>query len=302
VSQTLLAIVNPAAGGGRCEQLAPAALARLRSAGLTVEEAHTSAPGDARRLAREAYACGVRKFISVGGDGTAYEIVNGILPAALAAGEQGRARLGFLPLGTGNSFLRDFSHAGTEHAITALLEGRSRACDVVRLVHDDGELYYINLLSVGFVADVAAVANRRFKRLGAAGYALAVVLETASLTPRRFCMRLDGGAGWEQETTFVSFCNSRYTGGRMMMAPSADPSDGRLDVIVAGAMGRFALLTAFPRIFSGTHMRLAKISCCHARRIELDVPHAIDLMIDGEVERHRPQRLELLASAIDVSV
>jgi YegS/Rv2252/BmrU family lipid kinase len=302
VSQALLAIVNPAAGGGRCADLAPAALARLRKAGLVVEEVHTTARGHARQLAHEAYGRGVRAFIAVGGDGTAYEIVNGILPQALSAGDRGRVRLGFLPLGTGNSFLRDFSPAGTEHTITALLEGRSRACDVVRLVHDEGELYYINLLSVGFVAEVAAVANRRFKRLGAAGYALAVVLETASLTRSRICMRLDGGAGVEQDTIFVSFCNSRYTGGRMMMAPLADPCDGRLDVIVAGAMGRFALLKAFPRIFSGTHLQLSKISSCHARRVELHVPQAIDLMIDGEVERHLPRKLELLPSAIDVSV
>jgi YegS/Rv2252/BmrU family lipid kinase len=267
---------------------------------VAVEQVTTTGPGDAIRLAREGYARGVRRFVAVGGDGTAYEIANGLLPHALEGSE--RACLGFLPLGTGNSFLRDFSARGTEHAIEALCEGRARACDVVRLEHDDGELYFLNLLSIGFVADVATLANRRFKRLGRGGYAVAVVLETLSLAPGALRMRVDGGPCWEQAATFVSFCNSRYTGGSMMMAPFADTADGKLDIVVAGSMSRLGLLGAFPRIFSGTHVYLPAISCSQAAEVELDISAAIDLMIDGEVERHRPKRLRVLPAAIDVSV
>jgi YegS/Rv2252/BmrU family lipid kinase len=240
--------------------------------------------------------------MAVGGDGTSYEIVNGLLPAALGARDGERPRLGFLPLGTGNSFLRDFGDRGAEQAVEALVGGRSRACDVVRLQHDQGELFFINLMSAGFVADVATTANRRFKRVGAAGYGLAVVLETGSLSPRDFRMRVDGGTPWEQKVTFVSFSNSRYTGGKMLMAPFADTADGKLDVIVAGAMGRLALLAAFPKIFSGSHVHLTSITCSQARCVEIDADAPMDLMIDGEVERHRPTRLEVLPAAIDVSV
>jgi YegS/Rv2252/BmrU family lipid kinase len=297
-----LAIVNPAAGGGQCGKLAPAALERLRKAGLAFEHAHTVAPGDAKRLARDAYARGVRQFVAVGGDGTAYEIVNGLLPEAARPDAGARARLGFLPLGTGNSFLRDFSKRGADHAIEALERGKSRACDVVQLEHDEGTLYYINLLSVGFVADVGATANRRFKRFGKAGYALAVVVETGALAARHYRMRLDQSSLWEQDALFLSFCNSRYTGGTMMMAPFADTADGQLDVIVARPMGRLALLAAFPRIFAGTHVHLPEIVASRATEVEFDLPEAIDLMIDGEVERHRPRRLRVLKGAIDVCV
>jgi diacylglycerol kinase (ATP) len=104
-----LAIVNPAAGGGRSRKLLAPALERLRSQGVAIETAETNGPGDATRIARERYASGQRKFIAVGGDGTSYEIVNGLFPQAIA-GE--RTTLGFLPLGTGNSFLRDFTERG----------------------------------------------------------------------------------------------------------------------------------------------------------------------------------------------
>jgi diacylglycerol kinase (ATP) len=302
MAERWLAIVNPAAGGGRCAALAPAALDRLRREGVSVEEAHTAAAGDAQRLAREAYGQGVRSFIAVGGDGTSYEVLNGLLPEALGAPHGGRPCLGFLPLGTGNSFLRDFGASDLEAAIAALCAARRRRCDVVRLTHDTGELFFMNLLSLGFVADVCAVANRRFKRLGAAGYGFAVAVETAVLAKTPLRIRVDGGALWEQDTTFVSFCNSRYTGGAMMMAPFADTADGMVDVIVAGAMGRFALLTAFPRIFAGTHIHLPNIACSRASRVEFDATQPLDLMIDGEVERHRPTSLEVVSGAIDVSL
>jgi diacylglycerol kinase (ATP) len=106
VNDRFLAVVNPAAGGGRCGKLAWPALEKLRAAGIALEIRETHEPGEGIRIAREEYARGYRNFLAVGGDGTSYEIVNGLFPEAASGG---RARLGFLPLGTGNSFLRDFT-------------------------------------------------------------------------------------------------------------------------------------------------------------------------------------------------
>src|ERR1700687_2591790 len=109
-----LAIVNPAAGGGKSAKLAGPALTRLREKGLNVDVIASTSPGHALQLAREAYSQGYRRFLAVGGDGTAHEILNGLFPQALGAGtdSHGRIALGFLPLGTGNSFLRAFTSRG----------------------------------------------------------------------------------------------------------------------------------------------------------------------------------------------
>src|SRR5579864_6825655 len=101
VGQSYLAIVNPAAGGGRSRKMLGPALERLRASGLSIEIAETREAGDATKIARQAYARGARCFIAVGGDGTSFEVVNGLFPEA-AGGE--RPTLAFLPLGTGNSF------------------------------------------------------------------------------------------------------------------------------------------------------------------------------------------------------
>ena len=183
MGQTYLAIVNPAAGGGRRGALLNPALDRLRAGGLEIEVAPTIAPQQATEIARQAYEKGVRNFIAVGGDGTSYEIVNGLFPQAL---EGPPPTLGFLPVGTGNSFLREFSDKGLEYAIESLLANRRRPCDVMRLQHRDGVIYYINLLSMGFSADVATLRTRRFSSWGELGYLTSIFLTLARFNRRPF--------------------------------------------------------------------------------------------------------------------
>src|ERR1700687_402968 len=255
MNETFLAIINPAAGGGRCGERVGAALDRLRAAGIMLETAETSAAGHATQIAREAYERGYRKFLAVGGDGTSYEIINGLFPESgsqenrsqvsgfrsqgvLAAEDQIEDRiptLGFLPLGTGNSFLRDFEDlasgkSGLEHAMQALEARRSRACDVLRLTHKEGTIYYTNLLSVGFAADVAALRHRRFLGLGQAGYLLSIFLCLARLDRRPFPVRLEGQREFDsRRCLFLTFNNSKFTGGTMMIAPDAVTDDGLIE-------------------------------------------------------------------------
>jgi len=224
-----LAIVNPAAGGGRSRKLLGPALDRLRAGGLEVKVAVTHAPGQATEIAREAYERGVRNFIAVGGDGTSYEVVNGLYPEAL---EGERPSLAFLPLGTGNSFLRDFSDRGVDHAIESLLAQRTRACDVMRLRHRTGIIHYINLLSMGFSADVATLRARRFSAWGELGYVTSIFLTLARFNRRPFPVRVEGEEGFDsRRCLFLTFNNSKFTGGTMMIAPKAEINDGLVEYV-----------------------------------------------------------------------
>jgi diacylglycerol kinase (ATP) len=301
-SETFTAIINPAAGGGRCGQRAPAVLDQLRSNGIQVEAHYTVGPGDATRIASQLSAAGRRRFIAVGGDGTSFEIINGLGARLGTSDVNERAALGFLPLGTGNSFLRDFGPGTAASAIDALVQRRMRPCDVMRLEHEAGELHYLNLLSLGFVAEICTLANRHFKALGAGGYGLGVILALAKLDTRIVRMLVDGETPWEQAMVFLSVCNSRFTGGSMMMAPYADTADGLSDVIVCGPMDRLTLLRTFPKIFRGQHVHHHAIRASRARSLEFFESAPIDLMIDGEVVRHAPKRISVRPSALDVFV
>ena len=274
----------------------------MQQRGVRVVARNTEAPGDGTRLVQNALQEGFRNFIAVGGDGTSFEVVNGLAAHLGSSAPDQRVTLGFLPLGTGNSFLRDFGDGSVASAISAIAEGRRRSVDAVKLTHARGTLHYLNLLSFGFVADVCAVTNRRFKVLGQAGYGLGVVATLAGLRSRPLRMCLDGGAAWEQDAVFVSINNSKFTGGNMMMAPYADTADGELDVIVCGKMTRMTLLETFPKIFRGNHVHHHAVTSSRAKSIELFEGEAIDLMIDGEVLRERPLRVDCVPNALDVWV
>src|SRR5436190_1539423 len=215
------AIVNPAAGGGRSAKLAGPALVRLREKGLKIDVIASTGQGHAVQLAREAYDQGYRRFLAVGGDGTAHEILNGVFAGRTAVQ---RIALGFLPMGTGNSCLRDFTEDGAAASMQALAEGRTRAVDLLRLRHAAGEIYSFNLLSMGFTADVAALTNRMFKPFGDLGYLLGVFVRVAQLRRRSLALRCDDDADWdERRSLFLTFNNSKYTGGTMLIAPDGDP-------------------------------------------------------------------------------
>jgi YegS/Rv2252/BmrU family lipid kinase len=300
VKPRFLAIVNPAAGGGRCGRLAPAALERVRAAGIDLDVAHTSRPGEATALARSAYARGTRNFLAVGGDGTSYEIINGLFPEAATGG---RVALGFLPLGTGNSFLRDFTSRGVEHTIEALKEGRRRACDVIRVRHSDGELYFSNLLSLGFPADVGELTNRRFKRWGELGYILGVFTRLAGISHAAFPHRLEGSKEWDRRSClFLTFSNSKFTGGKMMIAPKADATDGFIEYVRWSPVGRWKLIGLFPRLFTGTHIDHPLASRAAIKRVDFDLPEPVNAMVDGEILRLQCQSIEILPAALDVVV
>jgi YegS/Rv2252/BmrU family lipid kinase len=300
VKDAFLAILNPGAGGGRCGKLAPAALEQLRALGIAIETAPTRRPGHGTEIVRSAYRDGYRKFLAVGGDGTSFEIVNGLFPEA----QQGDPpTLAFLPLGTGNSFLRDFTDRGAEYARESLLAGRQRRCDVLRLTHRDGVLHYMNLLSVGFPADVATLTNRRFKFLGESGYLLGILICLARLRRRPFPLRADGDRELDRRRClFLTFNNSQFTGGKMRIAPQANSGDGLIEFVRWGPIGRLGLLANLHRLYDGSHVDHPLASRRAVRSVEFELEGPVDIMVDGEVRRVQCRRLEVLPAALQVMV
>jgi YegS/Rv2252/BmrU family lipid kinase len=300
VKETFLAVVNPAAGGGRWRKLIGPALDRLRAGGILAELVETSRPGHASEITRDAYAHGYRKFIAVGGDGTSYEIVNGLFPLP-NAGE--RPTLGFFPLGTGNSFLREFTARGVEHATEALLARRSQPCDVMRMRHAEGVVYFINLLSMGFAADVAALRARRFSAWGEPGYQASIFVSLARLRRRPFPLRVDEhGEIDHRPCLFLSFNNSKYTGGTMMIAPKAEVNDGLIEYVRWGPIGRIGLIRNLPTLYDGTHIHHQLAERHSAKRIDFYLDAPVDVMVDGEVLTMHCQTLDVLPSALNVVV
>ena len=300
MNDNFLVVVNPAAGGGRCARLVGPALEKLRAGGLALDVKETSSIGDATRIARDAYVQGYRKFIAVGGDGTSYEIVNGLFPQAL---EGQPPTLGFLPLGTGNSFLRDFTDRGVDGAMEAVLAQRTRPCDVLRMAHREGVIHYINLLSVGFAADVNMTRSRTFSGWGELGYFLAIFLRLARLDRRPFPLRAEGTTEIDRRRClFLTFNNSKFTGGTMMIAPDARVDDGLIEYVRWGPIGRLGLIRNLSTLYDGTHVKHPLAERKAVKQIEFQLEHPVDVMVDGEALTLHLEKLDVLPSALRVVV
>jgi len=297
MSDPYYAIVNRVAGGGRCRKAFPDALEALMRRGLELDVAFTERPIHATELARRAANHGRRRFLSVGGDGTAAEIVNGLI----AAGAAHECELAMLPLGTGNSFLRDFGITDANLAAEAIARGESQPLDVLRLTHEDGVIHFINTMGTGFVARAGELTNARFKFLGAAGYIAAVLVCVVRLEYEENTLRYAGTTD-EARTVLTSFSNSQYTGGSMRMAPDAQVADGLLDLVRAGPLRRAALIAAFARIFSGTHTDLDEVWTQQVDRVEFVNPSFQAVLIDGDLHHLTPLSIDVLPSAISLVV
>jgi len=157
--------------------------------------------------------------------------------------------LGILPCGRGNSFARDLGLDSVEDGLDALAGGRLQPVDVCRFTQPDGPGYFVNLMGLGFVTDVAVTAAR-LPWLGDAGYAVGGFHRVLGLKPHRLTLDADGER-IEADNCFVEICNSRYTGGAMCMVPDARLDDGFFDVVLLAPLSRLKIDRQLPRDLQG---------------------------------------------------
>jgi diacylglycerol kinase family enzyme len=209
--------------------------------------------------------------------------------------------LGFLPLGTGNSFLRDFTDQGVEYAIESLLVNRRRPVDVLRLRHRGGVIHYINLLSMGFTADVATLRARSFSGWGEPGYIASIFLTLARFHRRPFPMRLLREEEFDKRPClFLTFNNSKFTGGTMMIAPKAETNSGLIEAVRWGPIGRFGLIRNLPTLYDGTHIEHPMAERKAVPRVEFKLDAPVDVMVDGEVLTLHCEEIDVLPGALHV--
>src|ERR1039457_5153752 len=109
---------------------------------------------------------------------------------------------------------------------------------------------------MGFAADVAALRHRRFQGLGQFGYLLSIFLALARLDRRPFPVRFEEQREVDgRRCLFLTFNNSKFTGGTMMIAPDAVTDDGLIEYVRWGPIGRLGLIRNLATLYDGTHTR-----------------------------------------------
>jgi YegS/Rv2252/BmrU family lipid kinase len=291
----LLVVYNPHAGHDRAGKLLPEVKKRFDEKNISAEWLVTERPGHAVELVRGADFSKYEGLVVAGGDGTLFETVNGFFQNI----SQRRIPLGVLPVGTGNAFARDLYLNGPSwiEAVDVIALNKTKKVDVGRFQTEGKDYYYLNILGLGFVADVVDVAHR-LKWMGNFSYTAGVLYKTVFLKSHHLKIEADGKT-MERENVFVEISNTRYTS-NFLMAPGAKIDDGFLDVTLLSKLTRRRLLACFPKIFTGEHIHMPEVEQFQAKnlRIETDTPKV--LTPDGELLGSTPVHVECLKQAVDV--
>lgn len=301
VKETLL-ILNPVAGKGRAGKLLEQVSGLLPEILGDFTTRTSEYPGHAVELAARGRDEGFRRFISLGGDGTPFEILNGLCRAGPPEDE---IELVMLPAGTGNSFLRDFTSLSAEEIIRAAGAGRHRRVDAGEFTfYQQTQLqkkYYLNILGLGLISDILELTNEKFKFLGPAGYSLAVLVRLFRGITNDIRLEIDGRQHTLRNSALV-ISNSKFTGGGMKIAPMADTADGRLDIIAFQEVSRRDIIRIFSQVFSGNHIRHPKVKVYSGRDIRVSSTPPLRVMADGELLGKTPLSLKVLPGFLKVLI
>lgn len=291
----ILLVYNPHAGYKRAQKILPDVLNRFSRRGIDFDLRMTAYPGHAVQIVRDSDFRHYDGLVAAGGDGTLYEVINGYFQN----GSEKRIPLGVLPTGTGNAFARDIYSDGLswDKAIEVIGRNRLRKVDVGCFRINNQNYYYLNILGLGFVADVTRTA-KGLKLFGNIAYTLGVFYQTLLLRSHQLTIEIDGQV-FERENIFVEISNTRYTS-NFLMAPHAKIDDGLLDITLLGKLSRRRLLQCFPKIFTGEHIDLDEIETFQARHVSIKTDVDKVLTPDGELVGTTPVDVACLHQAVEV--
>ena len=291
-----LVIANPNAGGGRVDD----AFVDQVEARAGFRVCLTERAGHARELARAAIDEGYGTVVAAGGDGTLNEVVNGL------AADFSAARLGLLPLGTGNDFARILDiPADLERALDILELSNSRPYDVGLFEGAQNHHHFINIVAGGASGEVSNRLDSASKKFwGPLAYLRAAIETVPELTPYRLRLRADGGELIELDTLNVIVANARYIASGIPIAPNASARDGWLDIIVFEACSMVELANVTARALAGQHLAddLDRVQLIRARNVEIEAEPALPFSVDGELVEAQTARCTLLPGVLDVAI
>ncbi|MBA7498249.1 Diacylglycerol kinase [subsurface metagenome] len=294
-------IINLTAGGGKPRPHLKTIFKYLKENGFNFKVSYTSHHGEAIELAQKAADKGIDLIVSIGGDGTVNEIVNGIMKS------KNDPSLGIIPLGWANDFIKSTDiPSDIIGACKILVRGKIKKIDIGVV---NSQIYFANICGVGFDAEVARLANQmkskhpNLRILSAFVYVFATVKKLLSpFSYHNVKIKFDGQE-IHSKILFIAISNGKIYGGRFKITPEAILDDGLLEICLVEEMGRFKYLSIIPKVFKGTHASIKGINFYRAKEVVIQSSEPVLAQVSGEViEGQKEFTITLLPKSLKLIV
>jgi diacylglycerol kinase (ATP) len=301
----VLFIVNPASGAGKAGRDWARVESWLPSAGIPYETALTTRPLEATEIAERAVRESRPVVVSVGGDGTLNEVLNGFFHNG--APIPTTSKLGMVPLGTGGDFRRTLRIPTDPKAAIGLLRtGVPRRLDAgcVTYQRPDGSTavrHFINIADAGLGGDVVQMVGNGTKRFGSLAYTIGGLRALIGFRNKPMTVDIDDVRHELPKSQQVVIANCQFFGGGMQMAPTASPTDGVFDVILIKNAGKIETMRGMNDFRAGKHLDQTnpKIELLYGKRISVSSPKKVRLDVDGEAVGYLPALFEIQPGSIE---
>jgi diacylglycerol kinase (ATP) len=244
----------------------------------------------------------IHGIIGIGGDGTLFELVNGLLSRP----DKKRIPLGILPGGTGNNFVLTFFKESKTDAISIMKQWiennfkKISKVDVTKVTNDKKEiLYSTQMMGWGIAADSTSQAEK-YRFLGPARYTVAAIIEILFPSVQHHATVTFDGTVLKDVQALVMGCNSKHVGNDLLACPKADLSDGLLDVnICYPHPGKMGMLKFLGDLKDGSHLAMETTKYVQVKNIKIEDVQETHFTLDGEMLKAKSMEFEVLKQEVE---
>lgn len=307
LANKIFTVVNPVSASGRTGRNWPDIADYLKKNNIDFVFRKSEYPEHAVSMVRKALKDGYKYIMSVGGDGTANEVVNGFFEKGNLINPE--AELIIFSRGTGSDFIRSLGIGNSKKEIIEIIKKeREKLIDIVKVnyINNDNnksQRYFLNISDAGIGGETVARIEKGVKLFnGKLTYLLGILKTLAFYKNKKYRVKMDGKEIVNDKVNSILVANGGYFAGGMNIAPEAEIDDGLLNLIVLGDLNKFEIITNLYKAYSGKHLSHPKVNSYQGKEIEISSKEKVFLNIDGEAAGILPAHYKIIPAKIKVLI
>lgn len=294
-SRKILVIINPVAGKGRTIEIIPKIKEKFDSFKSEIDYriVLSNYAGEISSITKKYYIEGYREFIAVGGDGTLSELINGLEYSMLE-----NVKIGIIPLGTGNDFVKNFNEkSDLDDLFDAIINNQTQLVDMGMV----NNYMFINVCSFGIDGPIIKD-TEKFKKMlpGKFAYLFSTLKAGISFKPKNVKVQIDG-VNHIGQMILIAVGNGKYFGGGMKICPDALLNDGSFEVCLVKDVSKGKFMKEISKVYSGRLGEVEEVNYLKGKVVKVEVMKGQYLInVDGNLVGSTPAEISIIENAIRV--